>query len=71
MIYIFDGKDNFASVIVQGNTLTEEEKLQAIQIETLPIADEIEGKYAILKARKETEEVWYEYVDIPVEEASI
>jgi len=71
MIYIFEGKDNLASVIVQCNTLTEQEKARGIILETLPIADEVEGKHAILKANKSTNEVWYEYADIPIEEGTI
>lgn len=73
MIYIFENPDNNASIIYDDTTLTEEEKRQGIAIDQLPEKDNLEGKQAILKCKKSTNEVWYEYIDIvevPVEEDS-
>ncbi|WP_077369722.1 hypothetical protein [Anaerosalibacter sp. Marseille-P3206] len=65
MIYVFENPNNGASVVYDETTLTEKDKSKGIAIEQLPIKEEIEGKIAILKCRKSTNEVWYEYEDIP------
>lgn len=67
MIYLFENDDNNASVVYDETTLTNGQKANGIAIESLPIAETPEGKRAVLKCRKATEEVWYEYVDIPVD----
>jgi len=67
MIYLFENGDNNASVVYDETTLTSGQKANGIAIESLPIAETPEGKQAILKCRKSTGEVWYEYVDIPVD----
>ena len=67
MIYLFENGDNNASVVYDETTLTNDQKANGIAIESLPIAETPEGKQAILKCRKSTGEVWYEYVDIPVD----
>jgi hypothetical protein len=66
MIYLFENGDNNASVVYDETTLTNGQKANGIAIESLPIAETPEGKQAVLKCKKATEEVWYEYVDIPV-----
>lgn len=67
MIYVFENDGNNASVVYDETTLTNDQKANGIAIESLPIAETPEGKQAILKCRKSTGEVWYEYVDIPVD----
>jgi len=67
MIYLFENDNNNASVVYDETTLTNDQKANGIAIESLPIAETPEGKQAILKCRKSTGEVWYEYVDIPVD----
>ena len=67
MIYLFENDDNNASVVYDETTLTNDQKANGIAIESLPIAETPEGKQAILKCRKSTGEVWYEYVDMPVD----
>lgn len=64
MIYVFENPDNNASIIYVDTTLTEEEKRQGIAIDKLPAKDNLEGKQAMLKCKKSTNEVWYEYVDV-------
>lgn len=68
MIYIFENDNNNASWTIEGHLLTEEQKANAIIIEQLPEKQNIEGKVAVLKCKKETGEVWYEYEDIPITE---
>lgn len=67
MIYVFENPDNLASIVYDETTLTNGQKANGIAIESLPIAETPEGKQAVLKCRKSTGEVWYEYVDIPVD----
>lgn len=63
MIYIFEGYENSASMVYDETILTQAEKGRGIVVENLPEKEEIEGKIAILKCRKATDEVWWEYVD--------
>ena len=65
MFYVFENPDNLASIVYDETTLTNSQKANGIAIESLPIAETPEGKQAVLKCRKATEEIWYEYVDIP------
>jgi hypothetical protein len=65
MIYLFENPDNHASVVYDENILTTAEKFRGIAVEGLPVPDSYENKYALLKCRKSTGEVWYEYEDIP------
>ena len=67
MSYLFENGDNNASVVYDETTLTNGQKANGIAIESLPIAETPEGKQAVLKCKKSTGEVWYEYVDIPVD----
>ena len=67
MFYVFENPDNLASIVYDETTLTNSQKANGIAIESLPIAETLEGKQAVLKCIKSTEEVWYEYVDIPVD----
>lgn len=66
MIYLFENPDNTASIIYDETTLTEDLKQKGIAIEVLPIRED-NGKDAILKCKKSTNEVWYEYIDVPVD----
>lgn len=70
--YISEHENNNASWTIEGHLLTEEEKTSAIIVEQLPVKESIEGKMAILKCKKSTNEVWYEYVVIvPSEEEGL
>ena len=60
MIYVFEG----GSVVYDGSTISEEQKTKAVVVESLPVAQVMEGKVAVLRANKTTETVYYEYVDI-------
>lgn len=64
MYYVFEGQNNNASYVKDAGFLNEKDKERAIELESLPIPDKINGKIAILKARKSTNEVWYDYEDI-------
>lgn len=64
-MYLFENPNNDASVVYDETTLTNEEKSRGIQISELPVPEVPNGKMPILKCRKETGQVWYEYVDIP------
>lgn len=64
MIYVFENPNNSTSIVYDESTLTQEQKTKGIAIEDLPIKENILGKVAILKCRKSTNEVWYEYEDI-------
>ena len=67
MIYVFENDNNDASVVYDETTLTEEQKVKGIAIAELPIEEVPKGKQAVLKCKKSTGEVWYEYIDIPVD----
>jgi hypothetical protein len=68
MIYVFENSNNKSSIVYNENTLTEEQKLQGIAINELPEKNIPDGKMAVLCCKKETGEVWWEYVDIIEEE---
>lgn len=61
MIYVFES----GSVVYDGNTISEEQRNQAVVVENLPIPETPKGKIAILKANKAEERVYYEYIDKP------
>jgi hypothetical protein len=61
MIYVFEQ----GNIVYDGSTISEAQKAQAIAVESLPIPETPAGKYAVLKADKANERVWYEYVDLP------
>jgi hypothetical protein len=67
MIYLFENGDNNASVVYDETTLTSEQKAKGIAVSELPTEETPEGKQAVLKCRKSTSEVWYEYADIPMD----
>lgn len=67
MIYIFENPNNDASIVYDGSTLTEEQKSKAVAVEQLPELQTPAGKQAVLKVRKVTGEVWYEYADMPAD----
>jgi len=61
MIYVFEG----GNVVYDGDTITEEQKAQAVGVEALPVPEKMEGKYAQIRADKATGTVYYEYIDLP------
>ena len=64
MIYLFENPNQNASLIYDELTLTQEQKEKGIAIEQLPeMLEKKEGYMIVLKCRKETDEVWYEYVE--------
>lgn len=67
MIYLFENANNNASVVYDGSVLTQVQKDKAIQVEHLPAKETPQGKVAILKVSKATNEVWWEYKDAPVD----
>jgi len=71
MIYIFENPNNNASIVYVEETLTGVEKAKGIAIENLPPLQEIEGKTPILKCKKSTGEVWWEYDESPVDEIAM
>jgi len=62
MIYVFENPNNYASVVYDGDTLTDYEKSKGIAIEELPYKTDFVDKTAILKCKKATGDVWWEYV---------
>ena len=61
MIYVFEG----GNVVYDGNTISDEQKAQAVAVESLPELQTPEGKYAVIKADKTAGTVYYEYIDLP------
>ena len=64
MIYVFEG----GNVVYDGDTITEEQKSQAVGVEALPVPEKMgrrQGKYAQIRADKSAETVYYEYIDMP------
>lgn len=61
MIYVFTQ----GNIVYDGSTITDEQKTKAVAVESLPVAEEIEGKIAVLRANKANNEVYYEYIDKP------
>lgn len=63
MIYVFENPDNYASVVFDENTLTNEQRAKGIAVTELPEKAEIGGKLAVLKCDKSINKVWYDYID--------
>ncbi len=61
MIYVFPE----GNIVYDGNTISDEQKAQAVAVESLPEPQTPEGKHAVIRADKATETVYYEYKDIP------
>jgi hypothetical protein len=70
MIYLFENPNNNASIVYDETTLTNAQKAKGVAVEELPTPQTPQGKQAILKVKKSTEEVWYEYIDAPIDEAT-
>ncbi len=71
MIYVFENFNSGASIVFAEETLTGEDKAKGIAIENLPPLQETEGKTPMLKCRKSTGEVWWEYIENPINEIEI
>lgn len=67
MIYLFENPDNLASIIYDESILSDADKAKGVAVDALPEKENIEGKVVILKVRKSTGEVWYEYEDASVD----
>jgi uncharacterized protein YaiL (DUF2058 family) len=70
MIYLFENPNNSASIVYDETTLTDAQKTKGVAVEELPKPKTPEGKQAILKVNKSTSEIWYEYIDAPIDEAT-
>lgn len=68
MYYLIEGFNNCASIIFGGHGLSDSDKDAAIVINTLPQAVDSVGKIPVLKCKKATNEVWYDYIDEPINE---
>lgn len=68
MPYYLFGSLVGASVLISSKGLTEEQLVNAVILDELPIPEIIEGKYSQINCNNETKEVWYDYYDIPTEE---
>ena len=63
MIYLF-GKADQVSVVYDGSTLTEQDKVGGIAVEALPPKEDKDGFNAILNLDKDNKPFW-KYVPIP------
>ena len=61
MIYVFEQ----GNIVYDGSTISDAQKAQAVAVESLPEPQTPEGKYAVIRANKTTETVYYEYKDVP------
>ena len=61
MIYVFEQ----GNIVYDGSTINDAQKAQAVAVESLPEPQTPQGKYAVIRANKATETVYYEYKDIP------
>ena len=61
MIYVFPQ----GNIVYDGSTINDAQKAQAVAVESLPEPQTPQGKYAVIRANKATETVYYEYKDIP------
>ena len=66
MIYLFENPDNNTSIVYDGSILTEKLRSESIILEQLPEKQELKNKIAILKCKKSTNEVWWEYQDTQI-----
>ena len=67
MIYVFENPNNGASIVYDETTLTTETKEKGIAVEKLPEPIVQVGKIPVLKCKKATSEIWYDYVDKPAD----
>jgi hypothetical protein len=63
MIYLF-GKADQVSVVYDGSTLTEQDKVGGIAVEALPPKDDKDGFNAVLCLDKDNKPYW-EFVEAP------
>lgn len=68
MIYVFENQNNMASVVYDESTLSDLLKSKGIAVASLPEVTEQAGKVAVLKCKKSTGKVWFDYVDEPISE---
>ena len=61
MIYVFEQ----GNIVYDGSTISDAQKAQAVAVESLPEPQTPEGKYAVIRANKATETVYFEYKDVP------
>jgi hypothetical protein len=57
MIYLF-GKADQVSVVYDGSTLTEQDKINGIAVETLPPKEDKDGFNAVLNLDKDNKPFW-------------
>lgn len=65
MPYVFP-QDGYgpASIVYKDSSLSDDQKIVGIYVETVPEPQEIAGKYAVLYGDKATNSLWYEYFKI-------
>jgi hypothetical protein len=61
MIYVFTQ----GNIVYDDSTISDAQKAQAVAVESLPEPQTPQGKYAVIRANKATNTVYYEYKDIP------
>lgn len=66
--YLFEGENHGASIVFDASTLTPELIEQAIVLEEIPMPEEREGFHSVLNCNRITNEVWFEYIERPIEE---
>ena len=67
MIYVYEG----GSIVFDGTTLTEEEKAQAVAVESLPILEPKKDFHVVIKSDLKLNKVWAEYEPNPHTEEQI
>jgi hypothetical protein len=72
MIYLF-GKEKSVSIIYDGSTLTEQDKVGGIAVEQLPPKEDKDGFNAILCLDKDNKPYWeyQEIIEQPIEEVVV
>lgn len=63
-MYIFEGIDGTASVILNESSLTDEQKSKGLYVDNIPNPDVIDGKTSILMCNVKENRIWYNYIDV-------
>jgi hypothetical protein len=62
-MWVFEG----GSIVYDEHTISSAEKALAVEVESLPEPEVREGYYAQIRANLETQELYYDYLEIPEE----
>lgn len=63
-MWVFEG----GSIVYDGRTISEEARAGAIEVDVLPEPEVREGYYSQIRANLETQELYYDYIPIPIPE---